>query len=479
MNDSIFNKAVAASKWSALAEISSKVISPLIFVILARLLTPNDYGVVAVAAIVISFSQVFWDVGLGKALIQREDQVEESANVVFWTNLVLGILIYVILYFSAEGIASLFKSTESIPVLRVQGIQIVLASLCSVQTALYQRDLNFRTLFWVRLITSALPGLASIPIAIMGYGYWALVGGTLLGSLAQLLVLWKASSWRPRLSYDRDLARQLLGFGLWVMAEGLLAWFYVWVDSMIVGAYLGPNDLGLYRTGNSFVQMVFGLILSPLMPVLFSMFSRIQHDIDLLRKGLLVVSKLITMIALPSGIGLLLVADPLADVLLGAKWIGVAQVIGILGLTNGISWLVGANAEVYRAMGRPDLNTKIMFSTLAVYTLAYIWAAPQGLTVFLWTRLGVIFIAIPVHLFVVKKYLRISPFNFMIDSRWIFIGCAFMAGAVWVIGISTEYMLDIVKLTICIISGILIFSLFLLPEKEFVKRIVTFATRGV
>ena len=179
-------KAVHSLKWSALMEIVSRTAQPIIFVILARLLTPADYGVMATAMIAISFSQMFWDAGLSKALIQTKAAPEDAAHVVFWTNVVLGLLIYILLYLAAPAIALFFKSPASGPVLRVLGIQIVIASLTSVQQALFVRDLDFRGLFWIKLLTAFIPGLFSIPLALKGFGIWALVTGSLVAQIINL-----------------------------------------------------------------------------------------------------------------------------------------------------------------------------------------------------------------------------------------------------------------------------------------------------
>ena len=196
-NQNITTKAVGSLKWSALTEIAARTAQPIIFVVLARLLAPTDFGVLATAMIVISFVQMFWDAGLSKALIQTKEVPENAAHVVFWTNLTLGIIIYTLLFAAAPYIAFFFKSPVTEPVLRVLGIQIIIASLASVQQALFVRDLDFRGLFWIKLLTVFIPALFSIPLALLGYGIWSLVTGTLAGQFFNLLLLWMRSPWRP------------------------------------------------------------------------------------------------------------------------------------------------------------------------------------------------------------------------------------------------------------------------------------------
>lgn len=469
-----------ASKWSVLSELASKAITPLIFVVLARLLTPEDFGVAASAAIIISFSQVFWDAGLSKALIQREGDVEAAANVVFWTNAGFSLVIYVLLFILADGVALLFKDPRVASVVRVQGVQILLASLGSVHTALYHRDFNFKSLFWVRLLTSTFPSLASVPLAWMGFSYWALVAGTLTGAVVQVAVLWFLSPWRPKLEYNLSLASQLLSFGLWVTGGGLLGWFYLWVDSLIVGAFLDINSLGLYRTGNALVLMVFGFLLNPITPVLYSALSRIRNDSALFRESLLQATKVISMIALPAGLGLFLVRDSLAEVVFGNDWPGVREVIGVMALMRGVSWVVGANSEAYRAMGRPDLETKIMLYMLLVYLPVYLLTISLGLEVFIWVRFGLAGLALLVHLYIGSQFLNIKLCDLIMRLRCIVPLSGLMGFFAYALSAYLDHNLgSLMALTLIIPCSVFIYcSTLFLFERQFVKNLYV-SFRGI
>ncbi|MGB5718542.1 MAG: lipopolysaccharide biosynthesis protein [Gammaproteobacteria bacterium] len=393
-----------AMKWSMGAEVASKVIQPLVFVILARLLSPEDFGVMAAALMVISFSQVFWESGMGKALIQRQGKIDKAANAAFWLNIVLGISVAAILFYSAAGIADVFFHDDRVAgILQVMTLQVLLGALASVHVALLQKDMRFNHLFWVRFATVSLPGLVSIPLAWGGMGYWALVAGTLLGQAAQVLVLWRISGWRPRFEFDRAVAVDLARFGVWVSLSGLLAWFYIWADSLVVGMYLGAHDLGLYRTGNQFVILVYSLVFAPLLPVLYSHFSVIQHDTQRLNRALARVMRLIALIAIPVAFLLFVLSEPLAAVLFGEKWTGIGFVVGVLALAHGYAWLVGVSGEIYRAVGKPKYESVAMLLSFAVYFPAYLVAIESGFTEFVWTRFLLVAWGIGLHLYFLNK----------------------------------------------------------------------------
>ena len=473
---SITQKAARSFKWSALTEIVSRTASPVIFVILARLLTPNDFGVVATAMIVISFAQMFWDAGLSKALIQTRKNPNNAAEIVFWTNLVLGIVIYLILFFTAPWIALFFKSTTSCLVLRVLGIQIIFASLTSVQQTLLVRDFDFRSLFWVKISTAFIPGLFSIPLAFYGYGVWALVIGTLAGQLLNLAILWNKSCWRPKLHFDTELARELFGFGVWAVGESFAVWFIMWGDSLLVGKFLGIHDLGVYRTGLLIVTIIFGVILNPLSPVLFPSFSRLQDNLPALIMAFHKINRAVMAIALPMAIGFLLIGPELATVLFGAKWQGLGFVLSVIGFMNGIGWLVGINSELYLAMGKPDVNTKLLFITILFYFPAYYVASQFGLTIFTITRLLVALVATPIHVYLCKRMLGVSPFYLWYDGKYIILASLFMGLTVLIVKISMNIFLyslhTMIVLPILIISGLIVYtgSLWLM-DRTFVMQI--------
>lgn len=407
----------ASLKWNILAELVSKAVGPVVFLVLARLLTPEDFGVVGAATLVISFSQAFWEAGLSKALIRHPENPEKAATTVFWLNLGLSLLVAAFLAIAAGPISRIFHDARIENVIRVLALQLPLAAFGSVQTALLQREFRFKKLFWVRLVTTAAPGLMSIPLAMGGLGYWALIAGTLCGSMTQSAALWFMSSWRPTGKLDFELAGRMLRFGVWVIGEALLGWFYMWGDGFLVGVFLGTHELGVYRTGSVFVALVFALALSPALPVIYSAFSRHQHDTKHLTVVLLKTQKALFLFALPIGLGLYLLQIPVAELVFGDKWDGVGQVVGILGLIVGLSWLMGANPEAYKAMNRPDIFTKLLLIGLVYYIPAYYFSLRHGVETFLWTRLALFLVSQIMHFVALKKMLGVGPVAVFSNSR--------------------------------------------------------------
>ena len=398
-----------ALKWSVFAELATKAIAPVTFVVLARLLTPEDFGVMAAVFMVIGFSQIFWEAGMGKALIQRQTDVEEAANAAFWINLVLGVMVAIILHLAAQSIAEfIFQDARVAIILQVMTVQVLLGALSSVHTAILKKEMAFKKLFWVRFATLALPGLASIPLAWYGMGYWALVAGSLLGHLAQAIMLWRISHWRPGWVFRGEVTGEIARFGAWGAASGLLAWFYLWADSFIVGIYLGSHDLGLYRIGKRFVQMVFALFFVPIKPVLYSHLSRMNQDEERIKVATEKVIKLLILVAVPVSMIVFAYSPQIETVLFGERWQGLRLVIGVLALTQGLSWIAGMNGEVYRSIGRPSYETIVTGAALPMYLIAYLVSIQNGFETFVWTKLGLAIGGLFLHLFVLGKAIDMS-----------------------------------------------------------------------
>jgi len=407
------------------SELAAKAIQPIVFIVLARLLTPEDFGIMTSALMVISFSQIFWEAGMGKALIQRQTDLEEAANAAFWVNITLGGLIAGLLYLFAQPIAlTFFQDDRVTAVLQVMTLQVMLGALSSVQIALLQKEMGFRKLFWVRLATVSLPGLASIPLAWNGMGYWALVTGILAGQAVQAIMLWRMSNWRPRGTFQPGLAKEMGRFGAWVGMSGLLAWFYVWADALIVGLYLGSHELGLYQTGNQFAAMIFAILFGPIAPVFYSYLSRMGGDRERIRQAARKVIKAITFLSIPLALVIFFLASPMAEALFGSRWQGIELIIGVMALVHGFAWVIGMNGEVYRALGKPSHETLMSAAPVVIYLFGYLISIQYGLEVFLWSRLGLAIAAILLQLFFIGAILSIPIVSIIRYISIVFTICA-------------------------------------------------------
>lgn len=425
-------KAIKSVKWTALGELASRSMQPIITLVLARLLTPSDFGIVAIATIAINLGQILQDFGLGKTLIQRKGQIEKAADIIFWTNITLSTCLYFTVVFAAPLFSVFFHEPRTINVLRVLCLQVILFSLVSVHQALLQRSFRFKRLFFIRISKTIIYGAVSIPLAIVGYGVWALVFGILGSAVVQTCLFWIDSSWRPRLSYDFHTAKQLMGFSFWVVLEALLIWIVGSGDVIVLGYFLSLQELGVYRVGSTFTLFIFAAFFSPLVPIVYSAFSRLQSDQEELRRLFLKICKILAFISLPVGLALALQPKTISALVFGQKWAGIEIVVALNGIMHSIGWLVGVNPELYRAMGRPDINVKLLMIQLCWYLPLYLIFAPYGLIAFCLAQLIASLISIFLHMYLSKRYLGIGFVSIVANIKSI-LSAIFISGVAIII----------------------------------------------
>ena len=466
-------QALKAAKWSYLAELAARGIPPAIFLVLARILTPTDFGTIAVVMIVVSFSQTIWEHGFSTSLIRGNENTEEIASIVFWTNLLLSVILYTSIFVLADQIFATLNTPDATLVFPILGVQIILSSLCSVPIALFQKDLDFKALFWTRLLAAVSQGCVSIPVALSGHGYWAIVAGSITATIVQLIVLWSRTPWRPKIDYNLRVFKNITRFSVWSSAEGIIAWLYLWIEIIILATILDTAVVGLYRTGNILINMIYGIALSPLMPVAFSTFSRIQSNRDHLIGILRSNNKIMLYVAIAIATGVSFTSDKIGVTIFNDRWQGINFVIGILAINFAFNWIQAPNVVALRALGRPDVATKIMLLTLILIVPAFAIAANHGLKVFLLIRLGLtMFVVFPVNFYVSGKLIGLSIRDFAADLRKAVVTSVLMLAGLYCVNILTSKFLSTWhNLASDIVVGSIIFVLcVLLLDREFIVK---------
>jgi PST family polysaccharide transporter len=467
-----------ASLWSLLSEAAVRIVTPLVFLILARLLTPADFGLVAAAMIVVSLAQLIGDAGMSRALVQSTGETVATANTVFWMNLALGFVVYVILFLLADLAAQPFGDPRAAAIIKVQGLQVIFMPFVSVHKAVFQKDLNFRPLLKLQLVAAVVPGLISVPFAIYGMGYWALVWGSLIATVVQAIVVWRQSSWRPRFAFDRKIASGLLGFSAWSSGQSIVAWFYQWGDTFFVGIVLSSAAMGLYRTGSSLIIFVFAVAIAPLQPVLFSAFSRLQDNLPSLGDALGKANKAIVMVSFPIATLVFVFQDAAESLVFNEKWQGIAPVIGWAALTQGLAWTVGSNAQAYSAAGRPDVVLKLNLVLLCAYVPVYWIAIQAGLETFLKARFALTLIAIPVHLYVAKRLFGTSMLSFIDQIKWSLIASVSLALVILLLSSFVFPEPSIPVYTLIGFAGICVYVLLMWREWPFAMNLLGLASES-
>ena len=278
----IKKKAASAVKWSLLTEVLVKVITPLTQIILAHILAPAAFGVVATVTMVVSFADMLSDAGFQKYLVQHDFENLESlfktADVAFWTNLFVSLVLWLIIIVFNDPIARSVGCSGLGSVLIFASASLPLTALSSIQLAIFHREFEFKDLLVSRVSVALVPMVITVPLAFLGFSYWSLVIGTVAGNLVNALVLTKMSKWRPKAFYSLELLKDMLGFSLWTLLESISIWLTSWVGTFVLGSTLSTYYLGLYKTSTGMVNAAMGIVTSATTPILFSALSRYQND---------------------------------------------------------------------------------------------------------------------------------------------------------------------------------------------------------
>ncbi len=405
---SIRERATHAIKWSALSHWITRGAQLLILFLMARILQPSEYGIFEIIILVLTLAQILQEFGLGLALIQTELDEDLAANVVFWTNIILSVIVYGTIYGFAPYVANFFGESTVTHAIRVAGLQLVIFSFRSVPLALAQRHLKYRHQFIAGFLGSLAMVISAGGFLITGFRLWAFIYSLLIGATVQTTIFWLISPWRPSFHIETDIGRSLLRFGGLTMIEAFQGWLLNYGDSVIVGYFLGVETLGVYGLGYKIAVYSFTIILQPLSSVAYSALTSLKLNIAEISRAFLNIIRFLALIILPIGIGLALVADPVARVVLDGRWPGITPVIQLLALFPGISHLLLINPELFRAIGRPDIMPKLLLATIIYSLPVYVIGTQFGLLGFIVARISITVIFFPVHVLLISRFARLG-----------------------------------------------------------------------
>ena len=444
---------------------------------LARLLTPEAFGVITTLTMVITFAEIFTDAGFQKYLIQHEFEDEtdriQSTNVAFWSNLILSLLIWLIIGIFSEPLAAMVGNPGLGRVLTIACVSIPLAAFSSIQMALYKRDFDFKTLFKVRIVGICIPLVVTIPLALVLKNYWALVIGTIASNLVNAILLTLYSKWKPSFFYSFAKLKEMFSFTIWSMIEAISIWMTSYVDVFIIGVYLNEYYLGLYKTSITVVGQIMGLITAATTPILFSSLSRLQTDEKAFQEMFFKFQKMVGMLVIPMGVGIFCFRDLITNLLLGSQWMEASMFIGLWGLTSSITIVLSHySSEIYRAKGRPKLSVLSQMLHILVLWPTILLAVKYGFQTLYVSRALVRLQGIIVNMIIMYFIIRISPWNMLKNISVSCFSVLIMATTAY--GLLEFYQSDwwqYISIIICIIVYLMVISCF--PnERKILKSLI-------
>ncbi|KZL48953.1 lipopolysaccharide biosynthesis protein [Nodularia spumigena CENA596] len=463
-------KAITSTIWSIVQSWGSQCISLIVFSILARLLNPESFGLIALAAIFLGFVNLFLDQGFSTAIIQRRELEREHLDTAFWTNVSIAFLLAFISIASSDMIAKFFSQPDLTPVLRWLSLSFLIGSLNSVQVAILQRNLNFKPLAIRSLIATLGGGVIGVSMALMGFGVWSLVGQQLANGIIQVLVLWSASDWRPKLSFSRKHFRDLFSFGINILAINILNFLISNGDNLLIGYFLGPIALGYYNLAYRLLTVVSQLFIGVVSSTAVPIFSSIQDDIPRLRKVLYEFVELTNTIAFPIFLGMSVLAPELIVVVFGEQWKSSIPVMRILNLIGILYAGFYYNAPLFMAVGKPQWKLKLDIARSIFYLTAFFIAVRWGIVAVAASYIIIAYIFAFVTIWFIKQLIHIKIKDYLSNYVAPIIGTIIMINCISINKyFINQYwiMKDFVSLIIGCIVGLITYSLsiyFLKPQ---------------
>jgi O-antigen/teichoic acid export membrane protein len=413
--------------WSAIDKFAAKAGQFVIGIVLARLLMPEDFGLIGMLSIFIAISQSFIDSGMGSGLIQKKNRTDTDFSTVFLFNLTVSVVFYLVLFFTAPLIAGFYEMPQLVLLTRVLSINIIISSLAIVQRSKLTINIDFKTIAKVNVASIFAGGTVAMVLAYIGWGVWALVVQRLVSSLVSTGMFWLLSKWQFTILFSRQSFKELFGYGSKLLLAGLYAQTMHEIYNITIGKAYSASELGYYTRARAFAEMTAGTITAILHQVTFPVLASLQDDKE---RMVSVYSRLIRMSAffvIPAMTLLSLLSEPLVRLLLTDKWIPVIVLLQWMSFARIFYPISVINMNILNAVGRSDLFLKVDLSKFPIAISALIITIPLGVKAIVIGHVVTSFIAFFINAYLPGKMFGYGPIKQLKDMLPVFIATGIMA----------------------------------------------------
>lgn len=426
---------VSGIGWTSVAQVSKQGLQFIISVILARLLSPEDFGLVGMVIVFTGFASLFGELGFGAALIQREIIEDKHCSSVFWLNLIVGVILTAIIMVAAPLISAFYNEPRLIVLTSIISINFSVSALGMVQNAMLNRKMAFRSISIVEMVSTLAAGSAAIFLAWRGYGVWSLGWQVVITTIITVIGYWYVSGWRPQLSFDWMAIKDLLAFSGNLLGFNAFNYWARNADNLLVGRFLGTVELGIYTRAYTTMLLPIGQITNVLGRVMFPALSRVQQDKVRVKRIYLRSVAMIALISFPMMMGLFVVADHFVLALYGAKWKMVTGVLQILCLVGMIQSIVATVGWIYQSQGRTDWMFKwglfVGFMGVASFFIGIYLGTVEAVAL---SYAAVNFLLLYWNFSIPGKLIDVTFLEVVFNVAGIFCCAAIMAVVVWLLG---------------------------------------------
>lgn len=353
------DKTIKGVGWSAVDQVSNQGITFFVSLVLARLLSPDEYGLIGIITIFISVFNIFIISGFNAALIRKKNANDRDFNTVFWFNMAVSVVLFGVLWLIAPGIADFFERVELTALIRTMGVLLLINAFALIQTTILTKQIDFKKQTKVSLIASLSSGTIGIGMALCGLGVWSLVGQQISRQGFNSLFLWIWSKWRPRLEFSTTSFKELWGFGWKLLVSGLLNTIWGEMYQVIVGKFYAPATLGQYARAHQFAGVFSSNLTTIVQRVSYPVLSSIQDDREHLKEGYRKVIKSTMLVTFICMLMLAAIAKPMVLVLIGEKWLPCVVFLQLICFSMMLYPLHALNLNMLEVQGRSDLFLKL------------------------------------------------------------------------------------------------------------------------
>lgn len=352
---SLKDKTVKGVAWSGIDNVAQYAVTFIVGIVLARLLSPDDYGLIGIIAIFTAVCQTLIDAGFTTALIRKKDATDDDYNTVFIINLGLSLLLYTIIFIGAPLIAKFFNRHELVDLTRVSSLGIIVGALALVQQTRLTKRIDFKSQTKITIVASVASGVVGIVLALIGIGVWALVIQQLSAIILRTVMLWIVNKWTPQMRFSKDSFHELYGFGWKLMVSGILDTIWKELYQVVVGKYYTPATLGQYTRAKGFSTLFSRNLTSVIQRVTYPVLSNIQDDKTRLVSAYRRIIKTTMFVTVISMFSLGAISEPLLYCLIGPKWHEAATYLPLICITGSFYPLHAINLNMLKVQGRSDL----------------------------------------------------------------------------------------------------------------------------
>jgi O-antigen/teichoic acid export membrane protein len=427
----------SAAIWSFVGNTGSTIIRFGIGIVIARILSPEDYGLVAMLAIFIGIGDALIDSGFSQALIQKKEPTQVDYSSVFFLNILIALSLYFLLLISSPLIAAFYEEPSLRQLTIFLSLVLIINSTTSVQSTILAKELRFKEISKFRVVSTIISGFVAIPMALKGFGVWSLIGLSLSQGGSFSLLIWIQSKWRPSLVFSISSIKQLFGFGSRILAIGLLDNFFLHLHKLIIGKYFYANELGLYTRAYNYRDLVSKRMLSIVNAVSFPAFSRIQDNHVSLKLNYQRVSELAIYLITPSLALLAFTSEPLIRFLITEKWIASVPYLQILCIAGMFYPVSGLQVSIFKALGKVNTYLRIIFIHKIAIIISILIAIRWGVMGLVYAQVLTMLLVFLLGAIYIKKFLKIELiiqmitfFKYPLVGFMIFFSCYYFANLI-------------------------------------------------